>query len=961
MTEPAALPNLPEAISLEGVRVHNLKSIDVRIPLHQLTVLTGVSGSGKSSLAFDTLYAEGQRRYIESFSPYARQFLERLDKPDADRIDNLPPAVALRQNSVSPGKRSTIATATEIYDYLRLLFAKTGEFMDDKTGEPIRRHSPQTVAAWTDGIAGESKILIAFPLIAIASAIDIEATKSLDRFFDEILDRGFTRIVAEGRLLNLGRGERPTTLDDSAMVVVDRVASGKTAPERLLESLETAFTAGDGRCTLLIEGNTNVDQNVALIDGDAWLRLDFNRRLIEPSTGRELPDPTPALFSFHSPLGACPTCQGFGSIPAMSWEKLVPDRSKSLQEGAIVAWTTPAYVHELQELLDLADDYDLPVDIPFSELSPKHIELIYEGVPRRRFGGLKGFFRWLERKRYKIGVAAFLSRFRTFEPCPECKGRRLSHTALTVRIEGKNIADIHAMTVTEAATFFSTFGEAESSVDASVRRTILPEIASRLQTLDRLGLGYLTLDRRADTLSGGEARRVALTAAVGANLVNMLYVLDEPSTGLHPRDREKVRDVLADLRDGPNTVVVVEHDPVFINAADWLIDLGPGAGRDGGQVIFSGLPSRLGDATESTTAKWHAKNGTSTSSSSSQPTTTSSDQRLILSQCTRHNLKNLTVEFPLNRLCVVSGVSGSGKSTLVTETLYPALCRSLGKTVDIDDFDRSAAINGVEGLEDVVLIDQSPVGRTPRSNPATYLGAFDHIRAAFAELPESKLRRFTPGTFSFNTDKGGRCPHCLGAGVVTVDMQFLPDVEVTCPECQGRRFRRDVLEIKLRGQSIADVLEMTAAEAFVYFRGQTKIQRRLSPLKEVGLDYVPLGQPATTLSGGEAQRLKIAAFLGGGTGKRTLFLFDEPTVGLHAADVAKLLECFRRLIAVGHSIIVVEHRLEVMRAADWIIDLGPEAGHAGGHVIAAGPPAEIAKVPQSITGQFLAKRDASSS
>ncbi len=962
MSSPTTQIKAPDAIVLEGVRVHNLKSIDVCIPLHRLTVVTGVSGSGKSSLAFDTLYAEGQRRYIESFSPYSRQFLERLDKPDADRIDSLPPAVALRQNSVAPGKRSTVATATELHDYLRLLFAKVGRIVDPETGHEIRRESPQSVAkriaTYPDGL----KLLIAFPAAVFSHAEHRERASAADRLIDSLLERGYSRAIVEGRLVNLARDERPKQFDAGALVGVDRIGTGRTASGRLLETLETAFGAGEGHCVMLVEGE--FDGTALMLDSARWTRNDYRRRLIAGGSGEEYADPTPALFSFHSPIGACPTCRGFGSVPVMSWEKVVPDHSKTLAEGAIAPWTTPAYRHEWQELLDLADEYQIPTDIPFSELQPQHLAIIHDGVKRRRFGGLKGFFKWLERKRYKIGIAALLARLRTYETCPDCGGARLNRTALAVQVAGKTISEVNAQTVSESREFFRGLNH-EGFADGAVSRAILPEINNRLETLDRLGLGYLGLNRSIDSLSGGESRRVALTAAIGANLVNMLYVLDEPSAGLHPRDRNKVIETLIELRNAPNTLVVVEHDLAFVEAADEVLDLGPGAGRDGGRVLYSGPPSGLRDVPNSATSAWLRrvlKNAAASESDlkpvqrTATPKAARGFARLVLAQCNRHNLKCLTVEFPLNRLCVVSGVSGSGKSTLVTETLHPAVCRALRKACDLEDADRDAAVTGAESLDEVVLIDQSPIGRTPRSNPATYLGVFDFIRQAFAAQPEAKLRNFTPGTFSFNTDRGGRCPHCKGAGVVTIEMQFLPDIEVICPECHGARFRKDVLDIKLRGRSVADVLNMTAAEAFAFFRGHPKIQRRLATLKEVGLDYLPLGQTATTLSGGESQRLKIASFLTGGTGKRTLFLFDEPTAGLHAADVATLLDCLRRLIGVGHSVVVVEHRLDVLRAADWLIDMGPEAGEQGGRIVATGPPEALEAIPESVTGQFL-KRD----
>ena len=726
---------------------------------------------------------------------------------------------------------------------------------------------------------------------------------------------------------------------------------------RLEESLETAFAAGDGRCDLFLEGEA--DGEPFDVDGVRWTRLAFDRRLVSPASGRVFPEPTPALFSFRSPLGACATCQGFGRVPAFRWDKVVPDPSKSIRDGAIVPWTTPAYAHEWQELMDLAEDQDLPVDVPFSTLEPRHLALIYDGVRSKKFGGLKGFFRWLERKRYKIGVAALLARYRAYETCRDCDGKRLNPDALAVRVAGRNLGEIGRETVAAARRFFADLDADALGAGPAVARAILPEIRGRLDTLDRLGLGYLRLDRPTGTLSGGEARRVALTAAVRSDLVNMLFVLDEPSAGLHPADRGRVIETLLALRDGPNTVVAVEHDPAFLDAADWVVDLGPGAGRNGGEVVYAGPAAGLASSETSLTALWQASRGRQPSGSTAKPSPSDpgadapGSPRLVLSNCTRHNLKNLTVAFPLNRLCAVTGLSGSGKSTLVGETLYPAVCRALKRACEAEDADRDAVLSGAEALDDLVWIDAAPIGRSSRSVPATYLGVFDAIRQAFAETPEAKLRKLGPGAFSFNAPRGGRCPHCDGAGVVTVDMQFLPDIETVCPECRGARFRRDVLEVKLRGRTIADALAMTAAEAFPFFRGLPQVQRRLAALKDVGLDYLPLGQPATTLSGGESQRLKIAWFLTQGAGKRTLFLLDEPTIGLHRADVAVLLECLRRLVAVGHSVIAVEHHLDVVAAADWVIDLGPGAGDAGGAIVAAGPPAAVAAEPGSVTGRYL--------
>jgi excinuclease ABC subunit A len=639
-------------------------------------------------------------------------------------------------------------------------------------------------------------------------------------------------------------------------------------------------------------------------------------------------------------------------VPAISFARLVPDASKSLQDGAIAAWTTPAYRHELDELLELADDYGLPVDVPFSQLRGDHLRLISEGVPERNFGGLHGFFRWLERHRYKLSVRVFLNRWRAYETCSACQGARLQPGALAVQVGGLNIDEICRMPIGGTIGFCNRLRQSLPAGAQELANTLLPEVRARLRYLANVGLGYLTLDRPVRTLSGGEARRVALTAALGSSLVRTLYVFDEPSAGLHPRDNEKVIAAVKRLCAVGNTVVVVEHDEAFLRAADEIVDIGPGAGRDGGHVVFQGPPAEIGAVEQSVTGAYlsgRREIAVPRSDERRKP-----DRGRITLEGARHrNLNNLTVSFPLGLLCVVTGVSGSGKSTLIRETLYPAICRQLAQLCAIAEPGALDHLCGADQIDDVVLVDSDPVGRTRRSNPVTYLKVFDEIRKVFAETRDARLRSFSATTFSFNAAQGGRCPKCRGNGTIDVDMQFLADVAMTCPECHGRRFRQDVLDVKYRGLSIADVLEMTVREAFTFFRTHRKLLKKLHFLTAVGLDYLPLGQPATTLSGGELQRLKLAVVLASGSKSRTLFLIDEPTTGLHAADVARLLDCFAGLLSVGHSLIVIEHNLDVIKSADFLIDLGPEAGTAGGQLVASGTPEDVAAVPASITGGYL--------
>jgi excinuclease ABC subunit A len=932
-------------ISLRGVAVHNLKDIDLDIPHRKLVVLCGLSGSGKTSLALDTLYAEGQRRYIDSFSAYTRQFLERLEKPAAERIDGIPPAIAVTHKNASRSSRSTVGTTTETSDYLRLLFAKIGQVFCYRCGQEVRRHTPQSVSEMLAGLAEGARYLIAF---------GVDPTNGGERgLWPSFQEDGFVRAIVDDRLVNLA--DEPWSESSAAaktvFAVVDRLAAGAVSPERLRDSLETAFAKGLGTAHVFVDaraGTTALGGAVPYtLDGAQWQHAAYSAQFRCENCGLDYPEPEPRLYSFNSPLGACPECEGFGNVIDLDMELIVPDPAKSLKEGAIAPWNTPAYAHELKELLALAADYGLRVDVPYRELTEAERRLIVEGVAERNFGGLKGFFNWLERRKYKMHLRVFLSRWRSYRPCPACGGARLRPEALASRIGGKNIAEISGMKIQDALRFFRELNLPEWQ--RQVGRIMLDQAQARLKYLVDVGLGYLTLDRMLRTLSGGEAQRVALTGALGSSLVNMLYVLDEPSVGLHPRDVDRLIGAITALRDRGNSVVVVEHEESMIRAADQVIEIGPGAGERGGEVVFQGTPLELLSSPRSITGDFlSGRRGVAPVVKRRVP----NHGWIRLAGARGNNLQNVTVEFPLGLLCLVTGVSGSGKSTLVQDTLYPALCRRMRKDApkpyDYDD------VFGDGQLEDVILVDQNPIGRSPRSNPVTYIKAFDEIRSVFAETVEARTRNYTAAHFSFNID-GGRCSGCEGDGYIAIDMQFLADVFMKCGQCGGRRYRKEILDVTYRGRNISDVLEMTVREAFTFFRGQTKVQARLKRLIDVGLDYLRLGQPANTLSGGEAQRLKLAAYLSTTRRGRSLFILDEPTTGLHFQDVVQLLDCFEALINVGHSLIVVEHNLQLMKAADYIVDLGPGAADEGGRVVAQGTPEALARVKESITGRFLAQ------
>ncbi|MEQ8789281.1 MAG: excinuclease ABC subunit UvrA [Pirellulaceae bacterium] len=939
-------------IELRGVEVHNLKEVDLDIPRGQLVVFCGVSGSGKTSMALDTLYAEGQRRYIESFSAYTRQFLERLEKPAAERIDGIPPAIAVTRGTASRSSRSTIGTVTETLDHLRLLLAKIGRLVCPGCGREIRRESADTVARQLGEVPPGKRYMLAF-------GKQVDTPAELVAALEELKQDGFVRVALGGQTLNPADAVSEefaarASGNGPMYVIVDRLSGGDATPERLRDSLETAFRMGGGVCYALLQADERATDEPAAegrnaeveIDGRSWTRRGFSTALACADCGVTFPPQEPRLFSFNSPLGACPTCEGFGNVIDMDMDLIVPDPKKTLRGGAVAPWNTPAYEHELQELLALADDYGIPVDAPFAELSDEHLRLIREGVPEREFGGLRGFFAWLERRKYKMHLRVFLSRWRSYRPCPDCRGDRLRPEALATRIGGRNIAQITQMKIADALAFFR--GLELTDAERQVARLMLEQVEARLGFLEAVGVGYLALDRTLRTLSGGEAQRVALTSTLGSNLVNMLYVLDEPSVGLHPRDVDRLINVVCGLRDRGNTVVVVEHEESMLRAADLLVEFGPEAGDRGGEIVFEGvLDDMLVDGDSLTGDYLAVRRGLSPIDNHR-----STDRgRLKLTGARGNNLKNISVEFPLGVLCLVTGVSGSGKSTLVHDTLYGALCRrkrkDAPKPLPYDD------VYGDGQIDDVVLVDQSPIGRSPRSIPVTYIKAFDEIRNVFAETLEARTHNYGAGHFSFNVE-GGRCPKCNGDGSLAIDMQFLADVYMKCDECGGRRYRQEILDITYRGRNIAEVLEMTVREAFSFFRGQTKVQARLKRLIDVGLDYLQLGQGANTLSTGEAQRLKLAAHMATAKRSRTLFLLDEPTTGLHFSDIVKLIDCFDALLAVGHSLIVVEHNLQLMKSADWLIDLGPGAAEEGGTVVTQGTPEAVARCGESATGQFLA-------
>ncbi len=941
----------PESIRVRGARVHNLKNISVEIPHNAITVVTGVSGSGKSSLAFDTIYAEGQRRYVESLSAYARQFLERMEKPDVDEISGIAPAVAIRQKNSTRNPRSNVATATEIYDYLRLLFARCGQTFCIKCGAEVRRDNPDEIATRILSLAVGRRfyVLHQFRIAASAGAavskrggkktVSAPPPEILRQALLDLQKRGFNRLYQGGRIHEFSSPETLLDVDFSkpVYVLVDRLAVNPESRARLVDSIEICYREGQGEAIL---------EFVADDAGNSAERLTFNERFECKNDGTLYQEPEPRLFSFNNPYGACSRCQGFGNTIDFDLNLVVPDPSKSLDDGAIEPWTKPRYRVLFQEAKKWARGRGIPTNVPWRQLTAEQRRLILEGDPENEYEGVKGFFNLLERKKYKLHVRVFLSRFRGYARCPECGGTRLRAEARAVHVAGKAITEVCKLTVKEARVFFSSLQLSEGHLKIADR--ILEEIRTRLQFLDEVGLDYLTLDRLTSTLSGGESQRIQLATSLGSHLVGALYVLDEPSIGLHPRDTQRLIDILKSLRDLGNTVLVVEHDPDTIQAADCIIDLGPGAGELGGKLLFAGSYAAMLEEHKSLTGRYlSGELRIPVPNVRHKP----AGRFLRLYGASLHNLQCLDLMIPLGMLTVVTGVSGSGKSTLVHDVLYKALAaKRVGGSVK----EFCERLDGDSNVRDVVIVDQTPIGRTPRSNPATYLKAFDAIREVFAETPDSKRRGYGPGHFSFNVP-GGRCETCQGDGTVTVEMQFLADVELICEECRGTRFKSGVLEVRYHGKNVHEVLQLTVREALAFFVNVPKIVSKLRVLNEIGLGYLRLGQSATTLSGGEAQRLKLAAHLSQTGNEGILYILDEPTTGLHFDDIAKLLSAFRKLLEGGASLLVIEHNLDVIKSADWVIDLGPEGGDQGGKIIATGTPEQVARNTQSHTGHSLAR------
>ena len=946
-------PTRAPQIIVRGARTHNLKNIDLTLPQRQLIVVTGVSGSGKSSLAFDTIYAEGQRRYVESLSAYARQFLDRMEKPDVDEIDGICPAIAIRQKNSLRNPRSTVGTQTEIHDYLRLLYARAGRTICRGCGHEVLRDSAELAARELAALPSGTRLLIGFRLPVVAAlaegAPDAEdgaaraaaadgpagpaAAAAVAAALDAVRRKGFRRLVVAGRPMSVDDVE-PAALEGEAelRVLVDRIEVGPDVLSRLTDSVETAYQEGGGAAFA--------------IEADGGRTHLFSERFECGDCGIRYELPQPSLFSFNNPQGACSDCHGFGNVIELDMGLVVPDPAKSIRENAIEPWSKPHYRSRLADLKRSARSSNIRMDVPWSELTDAERTFVVDG-DGGGYTGIRGFFRWLETKKYKVHVRVFLSRYRGYLVCPACRGTRLRAEARCVQVGSRTIDEVCALTVARARRFFDVLKLTEK--EAEIAERIVREIRRRLVFLSDVGLDYLTLDRLSSTLSGGEAQRINLASSLGSALVGTLYVLDEPSIGLHPRDNDRLLRILRQLRDQGNTVLVVEHDTDMIRSGDYLVDLGLGAGTRGGKVVYAGPSDGIAGEQTSLTAKYLRGD-------LAIPVPATRRKRLPQSRAIRllgaaeHNLKAIDVDIPINLLTCVTGVSGSGKSTLVHDVLYAAIKRAKGEwDKRVGTYD---TIDGLGLISDVVLVDQAPIGRTPRSNPVTYLKAFDPIRELFASTRDARSRALTASHFSFNVP-GGRCDACEGEGELRVEMQFLADVFVPCEHCDGKRFKPDVLAVRYHGCNVVDVLDMTVREALAFFNASPKIGRRLQVLDEIGLGYLRLGQPATTLSGGEAQRIKIAAHLMSRRGDRTLYILDEPTTGLHVDDIVKLLAAFRKLLQAGNTLVVIEHNLDVIKTADWVIDLGPEGGEEGGQVVVAGPPEQVAAHEGSHTGRYL--------
>lgn len=914
----------PREILIKGARVHNLKNVTLAIPRNNLVVFTGVSGSGKSSLAFDTLYAEGQRRYVESLSSYARQFLARMDKPEVDYIEGLSPAIAIEQKTISSNPRSTVGTVTEIFDYMKLLFARAGRTFSPVSGKEVKADSISDVVDFIVSLPVDSKVYLYIRQVAPA--------KELKRNLEVALQKGFTRVIGpEGELISIEEmlGEKKLPVSSPYFLLIDRVIIRENDEElasRLADSVQTAFLEGEGTCLLETGGK----------------EYEFSDKF--EADGMPFEKPSPQMFAFNNPYGACKTCQGFGRIMGIDEDLVIPDKSRSVYDQAVAPWKGETMGNYLKRFIRESSEYDFPVHRPYFGLSDKEKKLLWKGAPGLH--GLDHFFKDLESQLHKIQYRVILSRFRGFTRCPDCEGSRIRPDAAYVKIQGYSIQEWINLPIADLAPLIESLPF--SDYEMKVAGRVIREIRSRLRFLLQVGLGYLTLNRPSSTLSGGESQRINLATSLGSSLVGSLYILDEPSVGLHPRDADNLVTVLENLRDIGNTVVVVEHDDAIMEKADFIVDIGPGAGEQGGEICFTGNYKSLLKASGSVTGAYLSGKQSIPIPQKRRPFS----RKITLAGAASHNLKGITVDFPLGILHVVTGVSGSGKTTLVKDILFPALQNAL-----LPGSAQPGSYGSLEGpvkeLRAVELVDQSPIGRSARSNPVTYIKAWDLIRDFFSKLPASKQGKLQPAHFSFNV-AGGRCDACQGEGFTTVQMQFMSDIILTCEACGGKRFRQHILEVRYNEKNVYDILNMTVDGAVDFFAGETKIASRLKYLQEVGLGYIRLGQSSSTLSGGEAQRIKLAAFLAESNHSgSTVYIFDEPTTGLHLDDIRKLLQSIQRLVENGNTVILIEHHLDVIKSADWVTDLGPEGGNGGGNLVFAGTPENLLKCKESYTGKYL--------